>query len=79
MRSTGKYCAQRNLLLWTEHNYEYKYQNVFLKYEMTFVVCILDKNVPLNQISSQKIVVVKIQPLIAIIQANLMFTKPLLG
>jgi translation initiation factor 2 beta subunit (eIF-2beta)/eIF-5 len=29
-----------NLLLWTGHNYEYKYQNVFLKYEMTFVVCI---------------------------------------
>jgi hypothetical protein len=33
MRSTGKYCAQGNLLLWTGHNY----QNVFLKYEMTFV------------------------------------------
>ena len=33
---------------------------------MTFVVC-SDKNVPLNQISSQKIVDVKIQPLIAII------------
>ena len=34
---------------------------------MTFVVCILDKNVPLNQISGQKIVAVKIQPLIAIL------------
>jgi hypothetical protein len=40
MRSTGKYCAQGNLLLWMGHNYEYKYQYVFLKYEMTFVVCI---------------------------------------
>jgi hypothetical protein len=39
----------------------------------------LDKNVPLNQITSQKIVHVKIQPLIALIKANQIFTKPLLG
>ena len=70
MRYTANYCARGNLLLRPGHNYEYKYQNVFLKYEMTFVVCIACKNVPLSQISSQKIVDVKIQPLIAIIKAN---------
>ena len=48
------------------YSYEYKYQNVFLKYEMTFVVCIACQKCRLNQISSQKIVDVKIQPLIAI-------------
>ena len=50
-----------------------------MKSEMTFVECITWQKVPLSQITSQKIADVKIQPLIAIIQANFLFTKPLLG
>jgi hypothetical protein len=41
-----------------------------MKSEMTFVECITWQKVPLSQITSQKIADVKIQPLIAIIQAN---------
>ena len=41
---------------------------------MTFLVCRAN-----SQISSQKIVGVQIQPLIAILYANLLFTNPLLG
>jgi hypothetical protein len=46
---------------------------------MVVLFDIFDKNVPLSQISSQQIVGVQIQPLIAILQANLMLTKPLIG
>jgi hypothetical protein len=31
MRSTAKYCVCGNVLLIPEHNYEYKYQNIFLR------------------------------------------------